>query len=320
MILIAIGVLGIALMPAGAQARTWYVPGDVATVTEAIELAGTDDTIVIAAGVYKIVGDGYRLADGLTIRSDMGIPGSVILTESDGNWPLGREQPVFIVQGPGGATAPVTFEGITFRDFTHAYGPNQFVAEPIINVRSGLFLLKNCVFDHYFGTAVSFDDGSGDIAHCAFVRGHGRPAAVKFSGAKLQLNDCGFRENTQRFPGDFLSDGDKLPGSVLRLVSGEVYLGCGLFEENGPIVYLVNVEEQAILRACETCMTQNSSLWQGRVAGRVRLTCCEIDRSRWLIVNDGSVEDDDDELDRYHELKAMSTRNTSWTRIKSLFD
>ena len=60
-----------------AAGRDIAVPGDAATLNEALKLAGRDDRIVLAPGQYS--SPGLDLVDGVTILGDPDDPGSVVL-------------------------------------------------------------------------------------------------------------------------------------------------------------------------------------------------------------------------------------------------
>ena len=315
LISIALGLLLCALLAGGAQARIWYVPSQVPTVPQALDMAGPGDEIAVAVGTHRITGDGHRIPAGVTIRTDTGMPGGVIFEEHPDYWGDWRDEPVFVVNSILGPSAEVRIEGITFRDFTNTFGPNQFVGAPIIGVAHGKLVMEDCVFKNYNGTAVKFAGGSGTIERCSFLQGRGQPAAVQFAGKQLDLNDCVYRELTQRFPGDAVQGGSRpAPGSILKLISGETNFDCGTFEDNGPVTYLIDVGLNAQLIACQTCIGTNHATWQGHVAGYAKLTCCAVTPTSWDVEEGGTFILVD------NGGPAAKSRDTSLSHIRSLFE
>jgi hypothetical protein len=315
--LIAIGLLACALLGTGAQARTWYVPSEVATLTGALDLAQPGDTIELAVGIHRIAGDGHRIPAGVTITTDTGMPGGVVLVEEPayfGDW---RNQPVFVVNTTLGPANEVALRGITFQDFTNTFGPNEFIGQPIIGVLHGRLILENCDFRDYVGTAVKFAGGSGEFSQCSFVHGHGQPAALEFDGDALALNGCTFIACSARFPGDVVNPNVRGPeASIVKLLGGETTCDNSVFENNGPVTYVVDVGAEARLLACETCLSSNPPIWQGRVAGYVQMTCCTVVPTLWRIVDGGTLI----VLDNGSPPRAVATEGTSLSLLRSLFD
>lgn len=295
----------ICLCTTAAQARIWHVPGEVRSVTEAIALADPGDVIELAVGVHKIAGREHMLKSGLTIRSDNGMPGGVILKEcacSCGDW---RDRPVFVLDQ---ASSPVRFEGISFEDFTLSCGPFSYVGNPIFHVINGTLKFTDCRFETMHKTAVWFDDGVGHFNNVTFKDGCGRAGAIHFAGRRLVMNNCRFEQFS------WLNDGDDLQGTILRLESGEVHLDNSMFVDNGPLTHLVTVGADATLEACTTCFIDNATMWEGEVAGHAVLDCCAIDPVLWCVVGDGVLEIIDEGAN-----KAATVEQTSLTAVKSLF-
>jgi hypothetical protein len=313
--LIALGLLVSVLLTGGVQARTWHVPSDVATVTEALTLASSGDVIQIAVGVHKIAGYGHYLPGGVTIQSDTGMPGGVILEEEPAAFGGWRNEPVFILNSLLDPSADVIIEGITFRNFTQTFGPGEYASEPVILVGGGSLTMTECDFVNYYGTAVKFVRGSGEFTRCGFLHGRGQPVAIEFSGLRLDMDDCTFAFNSQRFPGDFIQNPKNINGSIVKMISGAAYFSCGAFENNGPLTHLVDIGANASLLACYTCIGDNHSVWQGRVAGTAQLTCCEAVASRWQVVDGGSLIVVDN-----GSSGTAAVRSTSWSDLKSLFE
>lgn len=308
-----------ALLATGAQARILYVPSEVPTVQDALDIAGAGDIIAVAVGTYRITGDGHRVPAGVTITTDTGMPGGVVFVEEPAYWGDWRREPVFVVNTVLGPTNEVTFDGIIFKDFTNTYGPNHQIDAPIIGVMHGKLNLKNCSFDTYYGTAVKFEGGFGEIAACSFERGHGQPAALEFAGRELVLNDCSFRYLTQRFPGDVVNpDTRPAEGSILKFVSGETTCNCSMFENNGPVTYVIDVAPGARLLACESCLQTNDASWQGRVQDDafVQLTCCTALPTRWQVYGTFIVTDSGDGA----PAGAVATEGKTLSQLRSLFE
>ncbi len=294
---------------------TWNVPGDVATLPEALVLARPGDIIEIEPGIHQIEGTAHRLPMNVLIRAASGPTGSVVLEEhaGPGQW---RMQPVFIVDAAhtSSPVADAWFQNITFRNFTRAYWPNVDDAEPIFRVDSGRLVMNGCTFDTYHGTAVVVRGGSGLFNACDFLRGRGAPTVFDFQGDDLELFGCNFRENSTRHPGDWLAPQGKPRQSLVKVVSGCVFCDCNTFEDNGPAPYLIDVEPAGRLRACTSCLEPNLALKEGRVAGIVALESCVFDPLRWDVVDGGQLLILDDDAAK----AAIETRTLS--QVKSLFE
>ena len=295
--------LCILIVPA-AQARTWHVPSDVLTVTEAIALAESGDVIELAVGVHKITGREHVLKPGLIIRSDTGMPGGVVLKECAcycGDW---RDRPVFVVDRAGD---PVRFEGLRFKDFTLSCGPFPTIGNPIFHVTDGSVKFTDCRFENLWKTAVWFDGGVGHFRGCTFENGCGCAGAIHFDGQRLFLTDCRFEQF------HWLNDGQELAGNILQLVSGEIELNRVIFADNGPLIELVTVGADAELNAYSSCFVDNATMWEGVVAGRAVLDCCSIDPVLWNVVDGGELMIIGDDT------KAATIEQTTLSAVKSLF-
>jgi hypothetical protein len=310
--LLALGLLAGILLVTGAQAGIFYVPSD-GTFNEALDRAGPGDTIALAPGIHKLEGYNHQLPGGLIIRTDTGMPGGVVVEEATSTWGGWRDGPVFIMDTTLSPTEEVVIAGITFRDFTLTFGPNQYAADPIFLVRNGQLTLNDCTFDNYHGTAVKFTGGGGLLDACAFVGGHGTPAAVQFEGDRLSLENCAFQENTNRYPGDYIRGGT--PGSVLEFIKGTVTMNGGTVDKNGPVQYLMDIGRSAYVHACFVCVDENTCKWQGRIAGVLQMDCCQVSPARWNVLPGGSFIIVDN-----GGPKAAVVSQTTWTDVKALFD
>ncbi len=293
---------------------TWNVPGDVATLAEALALARPGDVIELEPGTHLIQETALRVPLGVMIRAAGGGPGAVVLEEAlaVGQW---RTHPVFIVSAAH-TTSPVSdvwFQNITLRNFTRAYWPNVHDAEPIFRVDSGRLVMDQCVFDTYQGTAVAFPGGSGMFNACEFLRGRGAPAAVDFQGGNLHLIGCNFSENSTRHPGDWLAPQDRDCQSLVKVRSGAVRLDDNTFQQNGPAPYLIDVDVPGELWACTSCLEPNAAIKEGRVRGIVTLECCEALIEMWDVIPPGQLI----VLDLAGKA-AIETRTLS--EVKSLFE
>jgi hypothetical protein len=307
-VLIALACLGWLAVIGGMNAdacQVWRVPGDLDTVPDAIAAAQTGDTIEIDMGHHKIVGRGHSLRSGVTIRGVGGVLGSVVLSESarfPGDW---RDAPVFVLDHPG---EPCRFEGISFRNWHLGDGPYQFISNPIFHVLEGTLELVDCEFKDFYNAALYFSGGDGLLESCRFAHGRGCPSAVSFGGGELMVRDSWFHHNS------WIHDCGEYRGSVMHLRSGQTTLVDCRFEENGPLVRIIRIDRPAVLDAHEMCLGCNASMWEGRVAGRAYLDCCEIRPTMWQVVDGGElvIIDPPD--------KAMARESASWSRVKSLFD
>jgi hypothetical protein len=301
--LVCLGCLCILLAPA-VKAETWRVPGQVASLPEAIDLAESGDIIEIAVGIHKFVGRDITLKPGLTIRTDTGMPGCVVLKECGcycGDW---RDRPVFILDQAGEA---VKFEGIDFADFTLSCGPNQYTGNPIFHVLAGAIKFDQCNFKNTWKTIAWFDGGDGAFVDCGFQDGCGCAGAIHFAGRRLDI------ENS-RFEGyHWLHQDGQLAGNVLDLVSGEIHLDQCQFVDNGPLVQLIRVGAGADLEACSSCFVDNATMWEGEVAGHAVLDCCQIDPILWHVLPGGDLVIIDDP-------GKAAVRNRSLSAVRSLFE
>jgi len=314
--MLTLGLLACILMTTAVQARIWYVPSQVETVDKAISVARSGDVIEIAVGVHKIAGYGHRLTPGVTIRSDCGMPGGVVLQESSSQFGRWRDGPVFILDPSLSPANSVVIENITFKNFTDTFGPNAIGPEPIFNILGGILTMTNCEFDTYYGTAVKFDGGSGEFTNCDFTNGNANPVALYFAGDKLTLTDCNFTENSYQHSNVWPGKAQRTPGAIIRLESGELYCNNSQFMENGPLTYLVDVAQGALMHACTSCLVGNRTIWEGRVSGTVQLDCCSATPAKWLVMPGGSFITVENGLLG----NPLSVENTSLTRVKSLFN
>ena len=65
------------VMAGSVRADTWRVPVDAPTIQAGLDLAATDDTVLVAAGVY--LEHDLRITSGLVLRGETGLPEDVVL-------------------------------------------------------------------------------------------------------------------------------------------------------------------------------------------------------------------------------------------------
>jgi hypothetical protein len=273
----------------------------------AIGAAESRDVIELALGRYKLVGRDIQLPSGVTIMAEMGLSGGVIIEEYPcfpGDW---RDHPVFVVDG---RCLPVVFRGITFRDFNLSCGPYQGVGNPIFAVNGGTIEFDRCRFENHFKTAIWFDGGIGRFVDCEFASGRGLASAIHFAGSELTMDNCVFRNSS------WLQDCGELVGSVLRLMSGTITMNDCRFLDNGPLIHLVTIAPEAELNACTSCLCGQLTMWEGLVAGRAVLDCCNITPTLWYVPEGGELVI----IDPAPGAKSMTYESTSWTDLKQLFE
>lgn len=296
--------LCICIIPA-AQARTWYVPGDCPDLPAALQVAQSGDEILIAIGNYKIVGREHQVPSGITIKGGAGIPGSCVMEESgvcQGEW---RDAPIFIVNEPG---RPTRFEGITFRNFNLGCGEVPYVCNPIFYVTNGRIQFEDCQWQDFYKKVFHFDGGSGSFVDCEFSEGLGCPSAITFAGDELIIDNCVFKQN------EWIMECDELHGSILALEGGTTRINNSLFCDNGPLIEMLMVGPNAILRADNMCMTECATMWEAVVEGHAYLSGCLINPVLWQTIGDGEIHFADGPGD-----KAMAVELKSLSQVKSMF-
>lgn len=295
--------------------ETITVPGDAACVTDAIAMANPGDTIEIALGRHKIVGRNHLLKAGLTIRSSVYPPGACVLEESPsypGEW---RDHPVFVLDQPGAACR---FEGITFRDWNLAEGPNPGLRYPMFHVFDGQIAFQDCQWQDTAGEVVRFTGGRGELADCEFTDGTGYPALITFKGQELLLDRCSF----VGIVGQVTDHGRE--GSVLKMQRGVIRMAECNFQDDDLLSSVLEIGRGAMLVGSNSCLDCCDTVLEGLVAGQAFLNGCVIHRDRWTVSDGGHLVMLDapaqDQGEGRGQLKAMRQQAASWTSIKSLFD
>jgi hypothetical protein len=283
------------------------VPGDVATLPEAIAMAHAGNIIELAPGHHAIVGRGYQLEAGLTIRAEEAVGGACILHEVpayEGDW---RQEPVFILDRTG---RPCRIEGLVFEGWNLGNNPLDTYNNPIIQVDRGQLHAVDCRWFACYKNVVRFQDGRGLFENCRFEYGAGCPSAIDMRGGELLMEGCQFHHNV------WISDCAGLHGSILSLCAGKTKLvGCEL-TDNGPLVNVLTVGEYASLYADQTCFGCNDAIHEAEVAGCVCLHCCLAHPMQWVILEGGTLVLDKPLTDD----KAMAHELKSWSAVKSAFD
>jgi hypothetical protein len=288
----------------GAVAAIYRVPSDVPTLPQAIELAQRGDIIELAVGKHKLAGREIMLKPGLTIRTDTGMPGGVVLEECACYCGDYRNRPVFILDADND---PCRFEGITFSNFTLSCSPDEYANNPVFHVVEGTLKFTDCKFYNFYKTMSWFDGGVGRFLRCEFDGGVGCPTLVHFGGERLVMEDCTVTD--QR---GFNNCGE-FRGTLLQLLAGETFLLNTMLHDNGPLVTMIEVGPLASLEARDSCFIDNITQWEGRVLGTALLDCCTIDPVLWYVAPEGEltiIEDRD---------KAATVESTTWTDVRNLF-
>jgi len=285
-----------------------HVPGDVATVPEALVMAEAGDIIEVAMGRHKIRGRGIPLKAGVTLRCANAPFGACVLVETPqgvGDW---RDAPVFRMEEAG---EPFRMENITFKHWTLSDGPYQTISCPVIHVDGGRIEFLHCQWQDTYKQVVYFVSGSGLFDSCMFTSGRGFPASISFGGDELTMVDCGFYGNTW-----VMHDG-LLRGSLVHLRSGHATLTGCLLNNNGPLSEVLVIARAAELVGDHACLSCNTAIWEAEVAGRAYMNCCEIQPSLWHVIDDGElVVIDPPSVTN----KAMAVELASWSQVKALFD
>lgn len=285
-----------------------HVPGDAATVPEALIMAEANDIIEVALGVHPIVGRNIPLKAGVTLRSAGAPFGGCVLTEvpqGPGDW---RDAPVFVMEEGG---QPFRMENITFRHWTLSDSPYQTIACPVIHVDGGQVEFRRCMWQDTYKQVIYFTSGNGQLQECIFRDGRGYPASISFGNGELELIDCQFHGNSW-----VLHDG-LLKGSLMHLRSGNVQLDGCLLGGNGPLSEVLIIDRGVTLVGDHACMGCNMAIWEAELAGHAYLNCCEIVPSLWHVLEGGELVLIDPPTTQN---KAMAYRQTSWSQVKALFD
>jgi len=296
--------LCIILIPA-VQARTWHVPGDCPDLPAALQVAQSGDEILIACGQYKIVGREHYIPSGVVIRGGAGIPGSCVMEEAgvcEGEW---RDAPIFIVNGPG---KPARIEGITFRNFNLGCGEVPYVCNPIFFVNNSRIQFENCQWQNFYKKVFHFEGGGGSLIDCEFSEGAGCPSAIFFDGDELIIDNCVFKDN------EWIMECEGLHGSILALDGGTTRISNSMFCDNGPLIEMLQIGPDAVLRADGMCITNCATIWEAMVEGHVYLDCCTIDPALWRVIGDGEIHDANGPGD-----KAMNVELRSLSHVKAMF-
>lgn len=276
----------------GARAGERHVPGEYATIAEAMQASGDGDEIVLAAGTY--VGDGNRnlYFDGraITIRStDPNDPNvvdaTVIDCQGEELWP----HTAFIFQdgeGPDSVVAGLTITGCygayggamvcwsaspTVRDCVFV-GNGGLFGGAIYNSGGSLTILR-CRFTDNVGTSggALWNSGGGTtVVDCEFVSNlapvGGGGAMVNYDGSTTEVSNCRFTANVSTFG-----------GAMYNHLSPVSLIDCE-FEENagghGGAVY--NLECDPSLTRCD--FVNNTAFWGAGVdnydGSRATITDC----------------------------------------------
>jgi hypothetical protein len=283
------------------------VPGDVATLPEALAIVQPGDIIEMAPGHHAVVGRNLPLKAGLTIRVDPKGVGRSILHEVAafaGDW---RDQPVFVLDQTG---EPCRLEGLEFHQWRLSDSPYETISNPIIYVASGELQVNDCHWLDCYKQDIYFAGGRGLFQNCGFEYGAGYPSAIAFHGDELVLDQCWFDHNR------WINDCTGLHGSVLRLAAGKTRIVDCDFNENGPLMSVLIIDCGATLHADRTCLGCNEAVYEAQLAGCAYLNCCSVHPGDWLIEDGGVFVN----LNPVIEDKAMAHEAMSWSQVKSVFD
>ncbi len=185
---------------ASAFSSTLHVPGEYATVQEAIDAATAGDEVVLAAGTYT---DSFVFKeDHVVVRSAEG-PSKTII---DGSGTMDYALAYFPPFSSG------ELHGVTIRNHDHPY-------TGAVTIKRCVATVANCIFEdnqNYFaGSAVRIDSISlGDtfeveVVGCTFRRNEssdwgGALSAVLWEEDNLRIADCLFEDNTSGAGGHML--------------------------------------------------------------------------------------------------------------------
>jgi len=198
------------LTAAAASASTLDVPGDYATIQDAMDAAQAGDEVVVAPGTYH---ESFAFKNAhVTVRSSHGAE-STILDGSQG-------QPyalAFFNLGTSGVLG-----GFTLRNFNHPYSG-------AVTIKNAAASIVDCIFEDnenfFSGSAIRIETYDGPDAAdigvdgCTFRRNAsaelgGALSAVMWSDAALEVSNCVFEDNTADMGGHLAINVDGPDGLV----------------------------------------------------------------------------------------------------------
>jgi len=185
---------------ASALSSTLHVPGEYATVQEAIDAAAAGDEVVLAAGTYT---DSFMFKeDHVVVRSAEGPSNTII----DGSGAMAYALAYFPPFSSG------ELHGVTFRNHDHPY-------TGAVTIKRCVATVADCIFEdnrNYFaGSALRIDSVSlGDtfeveVVGCTFRRNEssdwgGALSASLWEEDDLRIANCLFEDNTSGAGGHML--------------------------------------------------------------------------------------------------------------------
>lgn len=154
------------------------IPGDAASISEAIQLAESGDVIVLADGIWS----GYEnqalvFGKAITIRSASGNPNACVIDQNQ----LGQAA-IWIV----GPNHPVRLENLTIRGFV-TVGSNSFFAQPAYPT------FINCVFRGEHANLYVTATSKPHVVGCTFIGTRG--ATFIEAGSHPVFRNCRFLDN-----------------------------------------------------------------------------------------------------------------------------
>jgi predicted outer membrane repeat protein len=317
----------------GADAATWYVPGDFDTVTEALEAALDGDTIEIAPGTY---GGEFRLEKDLTLVGDPDAPETVVLqlTAFSVAAPTSASLSGLTFAGAqcpdmGLITGQATFSACVFREFSihQSWGIVLLMADVLFsdclitqnsNLYSAFWVIHNARADWVdcrfldntglMGAAITqFGDGSSTLRRCELSGNHATVGGGALRGCSgWTIDSCLFAGNTSDGAGGaILGEGnqacqisnctftDNLAAQGGALATDEPYFAFALANTDFTDNQAPEGPDGYIFLGCD-----------------VDLTCCATDLELWA--GAGQVNLD-------NEGCSVGTRAISWDGVKALF-
>ena len=217
------------LAPLQAQTQpVMRVPGDVATLQQAINRVPAGGVIELAGATYPSPASGFRISNerkAFTVRS---APGATAVLDGGGVRPL-----LSFVNGNRNAGRLVRFERLTFRN---GYEEDGATAGGV-TVRAAEAVFADCVFEDNLtesatvGGALSVGQGSEVSVQGGVFRRNG----TRFAGGAVAVFDSAFTASGTRFVANRTNRAGHVENSVggaIYLVGGTVTVTDSVFERN----------------------------------------------------------------------------------------